>query len=85
MSVIKDIDRLFETEPGSPSERAARHYGRALRKPVRRQRAFNVYLNGENIDTVFYSSGTNVDADEVKRSLINHDGYDSGITVEEER
>ena len=49
------------------------------------QRAFDVYLNGKKIDTVFYSAGTNVDADEVKRSLINHDGYDSGITVRERR
>jgi hypothetical protein len=43
--------------------------------------AFNVYLNGKLIDTVFYSASAKVDADEVRRSLINHDGYDSGIKV----
>ena len=42
---------------------------------------FNVYLNGKLIDTVFYSASAKVDADEVKRSLINHDGYDGGIKV----
>jgi hypothetical protein len=47
-------------------------------KPLK---AFNVYLNGKLTDTVYYSASTNVDADEVKQSLINHDGYDSRITV----
>ena len=44
---------------------------------------FNVYnkQGGKCIDTVFYSDGVSVDADEVKRSLVNHDGYDSGIHV----
>lgn len=41
--------------------------------------AWNVYLNGKLIDTVFYD--TNCDADYVRRSLIDHDGYDSGINV----
>ena len=48
-------------------------------------RIFDVYLNGRNIDTVFYSRRTNVDAEEVRRSLIEHDGYDPGITVRERR
>jgi len=43
--------------------------------------AFNVYRGSKLIDTVFYSSGTNVDAAEVKQSLINHDGYDPNIRV----
>jgi len=43
--------------------------------------AFNVYLNGKLIDTVFYSPNVSVDCDEVKRSLINHDGYNSAIQV----
>ena len=41
-------------------------------------RAFNVYLNGKHVDTVFYTNHT---ADEVRRSLINHDGYDPAIVV----
>jgi hypothetical protein len=43
--------------------------------------AWNVYLRGKNIDTVFYSPTAKVTADEVKRSLVNHDGYDPAITV----
>lgn len=46
-------------------------------------RAFNVFLDGKLIDTVFYGHNVNVDVDEVKKSLINHDGYPSNITVKE--
>jgi hypothetical protein len=47
--------------------------------------AFNVWLNGKLIDTVFYGSmdGMKI-ADkvvDVKKSLINHDGYDPAIIV----
>lgn len=41
-------------------------------------RAFNVYLNGKEIDTVFDAVST---ADEVRRSLIDHDAYDPAIVV----
>jgi hypothetical protein len=44
--------------------------------------AWNVSLHGKNIDKVF-SSDTSADA--VKRSLVNHDGYDPGIVVTKER
>lgn len=44
-----------------------------------RQAAWNVYLNGKLIDTVFY--WPNVDAWEVKHGLVNHDGYNSNIIV----
>ncbi len=47
--------------------------------------AFDVYLNGKCIDTVFYSAGVKVDRDEVKRSLVNHDGYDPSIIVRKRR
>jgi hypothetical protein len=50
-----------------------------------RQKAFDVFLNGKEIDTVFYSAGANVDAEEVRRSLIDHDGYDGRITVRERK
>ncbi len=42
---------------------------------------WDVYLNGKKIDSVFYSRGAKVDADEVRRSLVNHDGYSSAIVV----
>jgi hypothetical protein len=35
-------------------------------------------LNGKHVDTVF---ATGYDAEEMKRSLINHDGYDPAIVV----
>lgn len=34
-----------------------------------------------NIDTVFYSSGAKVTCEEVRRSLIDHDGYPPNIIV----
>lgn len=46
--------------------------------------AFNVYDHGEEIDTVFYSKTCNVDSEEVRRSLVDHDGYAPSIQVYEE-
>lgn len=46
--------------------------------------AFNVYKGRKLIDTVFYSGNTET-ADDVKRSLINHDGYDADIRVTKAR
>lgn len=47
--------------------------------------AFNVWLGNKQIDTVFYQvSARNTIKDailDVRRSLINHDGYDSEIKV----
>lgn len=44
-------------------------------------RPWDVILNGKVIDTVWYTPGPGVDADYVRRSLINHDNYDPNITV----
>lgn len=44
--------------------------------------AWNVYLAGRLIDTVFANGYT---ADEMRRSLIDHDGYDSRIAVRARR
>lgn len=44
---------------------------------------FDVYLQGKLIDTVFYPE-TDTE-DDVKHSLISHDGYDSGIIVKKGR
>jgi hypothetical protein len=41
--------------------------------------AWNIYLRGKLIDTVFCSAGDS--AADVRRSLVEHDGYDAGITV----
>ena len=40
--------------------------------------AFDVYLRGRLIDTVFANG---YDSEEMRRSLINHDGYDPRIRV----
>lgn len=45
--------------------------------------AFDVYLRGKKIDTVFFTSEHTID--EVRRSLVGHDGYDSGIVVKRRR
>jgi len=51
-----------------------------------RSRAYNVRLDGKWIDKVFQDSPwpnkTEREAD-VKRGLVNHDGYDPGIKVTE--
>ena len=47
------------------------------------QRAFTVYLRGKHIDTVFYTG--NVDRQEVKDSLVNHDNYNPNIIVRKQR
>ena len=46
--------------------------------------AFDVYLNGKLIDTVFASVGS-YDYQEMKKSLVNHDGYDPRIKVRKTR
>ena len=40
---------------------------------------WNVYLNGELIDTVFFDA--TCDESYVLRALIDHDGYDPNIKV----
>ena len=43
--------------------------------------AYDVFLNGERIDTVFFHKGTTVS--DVWDKLVMHDMYDPNITVEE--
>lgn len=42
-------------------------------------KAWDVYRNGRLIDTVYYTA--NCSASYVKKTLIDHDGYNSGIVV----
>jgi hypothetical protein len=46
---------------------------------MQKSTVFKVYMNKEWVDTVFYSSS--MTAEEVRRSLINHDGYSESIRV----
>jgi hypothetical protein len=52
--------------------------------------AWDVFLNGKKIETVFHGShanpgGAKVTAEDVKHGLVNHDGYDPGIVVRKQR
>lgn len=42
-------------------------------------RQWRVYLNGKKIDAVWFVTGTT--AEQAKRSLVEHDGYDPAIVV----
>ena len=44
-----------------------------------KHQAWDVFLNGKLIDTVFYDADCSLDY--VKRGLIDHDGYDPRIIV----
>jgi hypothetical protein len=46
---------------------------------VPRQRAWDVFLNGRLVDTVFFQP--ECDLHYVRKSLINHDGYSVAIIV----
>lgn len=48
-------------------------------KETRDHYVYNVYLGRKCIDTVFY--GEKQEKDDVRRSLVNHDGYDPEIRV----
>lgn len=47
--------------------------------------AYRVYLDGRWIDTVFYLKSDRTTVEDVRNSLINHDGYSSAIVVRKER
>lgn len=43
--------------------------------------AYDVFVGEECAETLFYSAVFNMTAEDVRDSLINHDGYDPAITV----
>lgn len=45
-------------------------------------RIIEVTLHGENIDTIFWQ-GKRDELIDIKKSLVDHDGYDPAIVVEE--
>ena len=44
---------------------------------------WSVYLNGKLIDEVPFTN--QYDKDEVRNSLVNHDGYDPNIVIKRQR
>lgn len=47
--------------------------------------AFKVFLGKKAIDTIFYGDDQKVTREKVKKSLVDHDGYDPRITIVKER
>lgn len=45
-------------------------------------RIIEVTLNGEHIDTIYWQ-GKRDELIDIKKSLVDHDGYDTNIVVEE--
>ena len=50
-----------------------------LNIPVITHSEIEIYISGIHVDSVFYSA--NMDLEEVRKSLIEHDGYQSDIEV----
>lgn len=50
---------------------------------VNESNAFDVYKDGKKIDTVYYKG--NETADDIKKSLVDHDGYDGDIVVKKRK
>jgi len=57
--------------------------GNVVSEQKARMTAWAVFLNGKQIDTVFYLP--EITAQEVREGLINHDGYDPQIVVRKEK
>ena len=51
----------------------------------KKSQAFDVFRGKKWIDTVFYSASCKVTKDEVKKSLIEHDGYPDNIEIIKKR
>ena len=50
---------------------------------MKRHKKWNVWLGGKCIDTVFFSP--DMTAEEVKKSLVEHDGYHPAIRLTTEQ
>ena len=81
------LHRGYENLEGTRAPKSVKallaHYQRLAAAKENPATAYNVYLGTKHIDTVF-QSGTS-SADEVRRALINHDGYDRRIRVTKAR
>lgn len=52
---------------------------KTIQQPEKRAIGWNAYLNKKLIDTVFFDASCSKEY--VLKALINHDGYDSRITI----
>jgi hypothetical protein len=68
-----EVSMLFGEDSEGRAENGAR------KRSKNGSNAWVVTLNGEQVEVVYMAD--DMDADAVKRSLVNHDGYDSRITV----
>jgi hypothetical protein len=70
-------DRPTTYEPDS--EGTYHRVGGGMSETGTKQTKWDVYLRGRHVDSVFYDPSMN--ADEVRRSLVDHDGLDPAIVV----
>ena len=68
-----------------PKKRQYDYYGNPIptSKEKPRHTAWNVSLNRKRIDTVFFNP--DIKKEDVKRSLVEHDGYDPDIKLNKSR
>jgi hypothetical protein len=52
-----------------------------IKKGAQTMKQFNVYLDGKLIDSIYYIANDKITRDEVRLSLIEHDGYNPSIKV----
>ena len=77
------IKRVIEAKVYHPDVKVIEggEVGRVVHIPEQRTQPYDVYLRGKLIDTVFYDVGGKETLADVKKSLVDHDGYDPAILV----
>lgn len=74
------INALLADKQDEASAALSEFFASKTKMLLNEQEAYDVFLDGKKIDTVFQNSSKDTVAD-VKKSLVDHDGYDSGIVV----
>lgn len=81
-SLLEAKDKYLEKNPGIPYESISVIYSdKTSSKLAGKMVWFDVYLNDEEIDSIPYSEEADMTEEDVKKSLIYHDGYDPNIVV----
>lgn len=76
------VNALVNGEQDKAKEHLSAYFNQAAAKIVNEAQshyAYDVYKGKKLIDTVFYNYEE--DVNQVKKSLVDHDGYDSDIVV----
>jgi hypothetical protein len=83
------LDKFWDAAGGERAmtrgevDRVVSKLGGKFARPYRKnpQARWHVFLNGELLDTVYFDQ--DMDADQVKRALVNHDGFSDRIVVQQ--